>query len=215
MGKSVKLSSNSSDKDFRIVKPLENVHDDKPLIFTFSNFKMSPISIDGFNNYYCNEEEYIRKISIILGKALPLLSNENTNIFTDKAKMKTLHLHLLNGKEDILRRIFKTYQFKDEIINNFIEGAEIYQIEVPYENGASRIIFERIENLISFLFLDPNHHIYLDRKIVDDNGSLFYDYCPINLEGDCERLDYLHTCFAFDYLDIDKYHSTFGYKFSP
>jgi hypothetical protein len=45
-------------------------------------------------------------------KALPLLSNENYNLFNDASKMKTMHIHQLHGKEDILRQIFKEYQDK-------------------------------------------------------------------------------------------------------
>ena len=86
---------------------------------------------------------------------------------------------------------------------------------MPYENGATRIVFERIDNLISFLFLDPNHHIYMNRKYVEQNHSLFYDFCPVNLKGNCQRMDYLGTCFAFEFLDEQKYNNTYNYKYEP
>ena len=112
--------------DFRIVKNNETLDDDGPLLFTFSNFKMSSVAIDGFN---------------------------------------------------------------DNAIENFLEGADIYQLEIPFENGASRVVFQKIDNLISFLFLDPNHHIYLNKKIVDGNGSLFFEFCPVNENDKCERMN--------------------------
>lgn len=212
----VKISTQLSGQDFRIVKNNGVLDKDAPLLFTFSNFKMSPINIDGvFNNYFGDETEYIRKVTILFEKALPLLSNEKYSLFNDPSKTEALHLHQLHGKEDILQKIFTAYHFGEQAINNFIEGAEIYQLEVPYENGATRIVFERIDNLISFLFLDPNHHIYMNRKYVEQNHSLFYDFCPVNLKGNCQRMDYLGTCFAFEFLDEQKYNNTYNYKYDP
>lgn len=212
----VKISTQLSGQDFRIVKNNGVLDKDAPLLFTFSNFKMSPINIDGvFNNYFGDETEYIRKVTILFEKALPLLSNEKYSLFNDPSKTEALHLHQLHGKEDILQKIFTAYHFGEQAINNFIEGAEIYQLEVPYENGATRIVFERIDNLISFLFLDPNHHIYMNRKYVQQNHSLFYDFCPVNLKGNCQRMDYLGTCFAFEFLDEQKYNNTYNYKYDP
>lgn len=212
----VKISTQLSGQDFRIVKNNGVLDKDAPLLFTFSNFKMSPINIDGvFNNYFGDETEYIRKVTILFEKALPLLSNEKYSLFNDPSKTEALHLHQLHGKEDILQKIFTAYHFGEQAINNFIEGAEIYQLEVPYENGATRIVFERIDNLISFLFLDPNHHIYMNRKYVQQNHSLFYDFCPVNLKGNCQRMDYLGTCFAFEFLDEQKYNNTYNYKYEP
>lgn len=187
-----------------------------PLLFTFSNFKLYPINIDGvFNNHFNNANEYIRKITVLFGQALPLLSNESYNMFRELSKVKSMHIHQLHGKEDILKQIFKKYGYSDEAINNFMEGSEIYQLEIPFENGATRIVFQRIDNLISFLFLDSNHHIYMNKKFVDQNHSLFYEYCPLNQNNSCQRMNYFNTCFAFEYLDENKYNNSFGYTFDP
>lgn len=210
----VKAPSIPTGQDFRIVKNNGTLDEDVPLLFTFSDFKMAPISIEDFNNFYSNQEEYLRKLSVFIGKALPLLSNEKMSIFSDRAKMNSLHLHPVHGKDDILRKIFEKYQFNSKAIDNILEGASIYQFEVPYENGASRVVFQRIDNLVSFLFLDPNHHIYLNRKFVDENGSLFYEFCPVNECEQCERMNYLKTCFAFDYLDEERYKATYEYSYS-
>lgn len=200
-------------QNFRIVKNNGTLDDDIPLLFTFSNFKMTPISIDGFNNHYSSQDEYVRKLSVFIGKALPLLSNEKLSLFSDRAKMNSLHLHPIRGKENILRSIFKAYVYNSTTINNILEGADIYQFEVPFENGASRVVFQKIDNLISFLFLDPNHHIYLNKKIVDGNGSLFYEYCPVNNTKQCDRMNYLNTCFAFEFLDEERFKETYNYSY--
>lgn len=216
MGALVKAPVVPAGPDFRIVKNNGALDNDAPLLFTFSNFKMAPINIPGvFNNHFGDQNEYIRKITVLIEKALPLLSNEKYSLFNDTSKTNALHLHQLHGKDEILRQIFTEYQYNENSINNFIEGAEIYQLEVPFENGATRIVFERIDNLISFLFLDPNHHIYLNPKLVDRNNSLFYEYCPVHAEGQCPRMNYLKTCFAFEYLDEEAYNRSFANNYDP
>ena len=130
MEKLVKKPNASTGQDFRIVKNLGEVDSNSPLIFTFSNFKLNPIKIDGeFNNHFLNEADYIRKISILIGKALPLFSNETHELFTDHTRTSAMHIHKLDGKEDILKKIFIAYQYNEKAINNFLEGAEIYQLE--------------------------------------------------------------------------------------
>ena len=210
----IKTSVISSGYDFQIIKNNGTLDDDVPLLFTFSNFKISSVAIDDFNNFYKDQEGYLRKITAFIGKALPLLSNEKISIFNDRNKMNTLHLHKIKDKEEILRKIFLAYGFTDKAIENFLEGADIYQLEIPFENGASRVVFQKIDNLISFLFLDPNHHIYLNKKIVNGNGSLFYEFCPVNENEKCDRMNYLNTCFAFEFLDIEKYKATYENTYS-
>lgn len=210
----VKAPTIPSGYDFRIVKNNGTLDDDVPLLFTFSNFKMSSVTIDEFNNFYKDQEEYLRKITTFIGKALPLLSNEKLSIFTDSGKMNMLHLHRVTGKEAVLRKIFEAYNFSENAIDNFLEGADIYQLEVPFENGASRVVFQKIDNLISFLFFDPNHHIYLKKSIVDGNGSLFFEFCPVNESNECDKMNYLNTCFAFEFLDVEKYKATYENTYS-
>lgn len=210
----VKAPRISLGQEFRIVRNNGTLDEDVPLLFTFSDFKMQSIVIDNFNNFYRDESEYVRKLTVFIGKALPLLSNEKMSLFTDIAKMNKLHLHLIKGKDDILRKIFEEYNFNTASIDNILEGANIYQLEVPFENGATRVVFQRIDNLISFLFLDPNHHIYFNKHYVDKNGSLFYELCPVNEIGECDRMNYMNTCFAFDFLDEERYRETYGYSCS-
>ena len=190
---------------------------DDLLVFTFSHFHLEPIKIDReFNNYYDSPEQYIEKISILLGKALPLLSDERASLFAgESTKASSLHLHKITKKRDIVEKILINYGFSSSLIDEIFEGGEIYQLEVPYANGATRIVFQRTENLVSFLFVDPNHHVYFNPQKVEAAGSMYYEFCPVNKEGSCERMDYFGTCYAFEFLDEAKYDKTYGVQYNP
>lgn len=191
--------------------------DDPLLVFTFKNFHLAPIMVNKeFNNYYESSEQYIEKMTILLDKALPLLSDEKVSLFSGESrKASSLHLHKITNKREIVERILKEYGFTSRVINEMFEGDDIYQLEVPYANGATRIVFQRIENLISFLFVDPNHHVYFNPRKVEAAGSLYFDFCPVNAEHECERMDYLGTCYAFEFLDEEKYNKTFSSDYDP
>lgn len=214
-----KLNVKGPDKnsEFRMVNVhTRNLDPELPLLFTFSKFRFFPINLkDNFNNYFEDSEEYIRKTTNLLGLALPMLSNERLSIFNDLSKAKSLHIHTLDGKEEILKAIFEEYHYSEQEIDDFLEGKQIYQLEVPYENGATRVVFEKIGNLLSFLFLDPNHHIYMNRRYVESNQSLFYEFCPCYAQNMCDVMEYMESCLAFDYLDHEKYNSSFSKSYSP
>ena len=171
---------------FIIIKSNKKPDEDIPLIFTFANFNSSSISIDGFNNYYANEKDFAKKISVLFGKALPLLSKEKLSIFSDLNKMDQLHLHLIKGKEKILREILREYlqhtidfavenklPFCDEfyiadsldakdrlhvtILNYDVPGDAVYEIEKSFEGI---VIFANHEKCY-----DPeNDHKYIDAE---------------------------------------------------
>ena len=191
--------------------------ENEQLVFTFANFHLKPVNIDGeFNNFYSSENEYVDKISLLLDKALPLLSKEKATLFTQEyQKADALHLHRVNQKKEIITKILEKYGFSQEAIDNIFEGENVYQLEVPYVNGATRVVFQRIDNLISFLFVDPNHHVYFNPKKVEEAGSLYFEYCPVNAENGCQRLDDVGTCYAFEYLDETEYKESFGCKYDP
>lgn len=194
-----------------------NTHtdEDAPLVFSFAQFSLKTINLKNeFNNYYKNIEHFSEKLSILLNKALPLLSRETVSIFvSEHSKAKMLHLHKITDKKEIIEKILKEYGFLQDSIDDIFEGEELYQLEVPYANGAMRIVFQRTDNLISFLFVDPNHHIYFNKSKVEQSGSLSYEYCPINERSACERMDYLGTCFAFEYLDEEKFKNSYNYSY--
>ncbi len=192
-----------------------SANEDSHLVFSFAQFSLKTINIKNeFNNCYKDVEHFSEKMSILLDKALPLLSKEKTSIFTaEYNKAQKLHLHKITDKREIVEKILKEYGFSQDSIDDIFEGDELYQLEVPYANGAMRIVFQRTDNLISFLFVDPNHHIYFNKSKVEQAGSLFYEYCPVNEKSACERMDYLGTCYAFEYLDEDKLTASYKYSY--
>ena len=159
-----------TDKITPNVRRLTATGENEQLVFTFANFHLKPVNIDGeFNNFYSSENEYVDKISLLLDKALPLLSKEKATLFTQEyQKADALHLHRVNQKKEIITKILEKYGFSQEAIDNIFEGENVYQLEVPYVNGATRVVFRRIDNLISFLFVDPNHHVYFNPKKVEE-----------------------------------------------
>lgn len=199
------------------VKNKTLIHEDERLVFSFANFHFEPINIHGeFNNFYQSEEQYIEKISAFVAKALPLLSNEKVTLFSKEySKADKIHLHKASGKKEIIATILEKYKFSQDAINNLLEGDDIYQLEIPYLNGSNRIFFQRIDNIISFLFVDPNHHVYFNPQKVKESGSLYYEYCPIYAKQVCTRMDDLGTCYAFEYLDEEKYKASYEYDFNP
>jgi hypothetical protein len=199
------------------VRSVTSIIEDEQLLFTFGDFHLKPINIDGeFNNFYSSKDDYIDKISLLLDKALPLLSKEKATLFTKEyKKADALHLHRVNQKREIVTEVLEKYGFSSEAIDNIFEGENVYQLEVPYVNGSMRVVFQRIDNLISFLFVDPNHHIYFNPKKVAAAGSLYFEYCPVNAEKGCPRLDDVGTCYAYQYLDEDKYMASFGCVYDP
>lgn len=200
---------------------VQNKHDsefERQLVFSFNRFKFNPICIDReFSNYYKDEDQFVDKISVFIGMALPLLSQERETLFMgkEKGKAEALHLHKVINKRDVIEDILKAYDFTQDEIDNIFEGEEVYQLEVPYINGATRVVFQRIDNKISFLFMDPNHHVYFNDRIDEASRALFFQYCPVNEEKQCSRMDYLHTCFAFEFLDEAKYESSWRNSFDP
>ena len=189
--------------------------EDSYLVFSFAQFSIKTINLKNeFNNCYKDVEHFSGKLSILLDKALPLLSKEKISIFASEYdKAQELHLHKIINKREIIEKILKAYGFSQDSIDDIFEGEELYQLEVPYANGATRVVFQRTDNLISFLFVDPNHHIYVNKSKVEQSGSLFYEYCPVNKESACERMDYLGTCYAFEYLDEEKLKNSYNYSY--
>lgn len=181
-------------------------------VFSFEDFHLEAINIpDSFNNHFKDPESYRKIISNLFGKGLQLLSIEKVDdLLKSRSKQGALHFHKITDKEDIIEKILRTYQFNDSKINNILEGDNLYQFEIPYENGATRVVFQVIDSVFSLLFLDTNHHIYFNKTKVERAGSLFFEECPINNAGHCERLEYWKTCFAFEFLDVEKIKETYG-----
>ena len=139
--------------DTNSVRNYVSADDNAPLLFSFAQFNLKPIKIDGeFNNFFKDEQHYIQTMYLLMGKALPLLSREKASLFSgDFVKADVFHMHKVHKKKTLIERILLAYNFPTQNIDNIFEGDEVYQIEIPYLNGATRIIFQRISNLISKL----------------------------------------------------------------
>ena len=94
---------------------VQNKHDseiDRQLVFSFNRFRLSPICIDReFNNFYKDEDQFVDKISVFIGMALPLLSQERETLFMgkEKGKAEVLHLHKVINKRDVIEDILKGF----------------------------------------------------------------------------------------------------------
>lgn len=186
-------------------------------VFSFEDFHLTSVRVENeFNNYYKNEFTFINTTTNLFGRGLQLLAHENVNeLVQDKIKQNKMHFHPVSGKEEIIEKILNKYGLNKIKIDNILEGGNIYQFEIPYENGATRVIFQVIENVFSLLFLDANHHIYFNKKKVIQANSLFFETCPVNVNKQCPRMDYVGTCFAFEFLDETKIEETYGYQYKP
>lgn len=191
----------------------ENIHP----VFSFEDFHLDSICIENeFNNFYKDKETYIRIITTLFGNGLKLLAGEDINdLKASKSKKRSMHFHQIKGKEDILIKILEKYHYSKNKLDNIIEGENLYQLEIPGENGSTRVIMHVVDNIFSLLFIDTNHHIYFNKDKVANAGSLFYEDCPVFKNGQCERMEYLNTCFAFDFLDKDKYLESYSNKYNP
>ena len=165
----------------RNVKNKGQIDKKMSLVFTFANFHLNSINIERkFNNFYKNDDEYIRKLSLLIGKALPLLSMETVDIFNDINKMDMLHLHKIRNRNDLLEEIFQKYNFSEDKIK----------------------ICWKVKIFISLK--------YLMKMVLQE--LLFYNICPIYDDNLCPRMNYLQTCFAFEFLDKNKYQETYEYN---
>lgn len=107
---------------------VQNKHDselDRQLFFSFNRFKLNPICLEReFNNYYRDEDQFVDKISVFMGRALPLLSQERETLFTgeEKGKADALHLHKVINKKEAITDILRAYHFSEDDIDNIFEG---------------------------------------------------------------------------------------------
>ena len=195
---------------------------DDGLSFSFKRFKKSCINIAGFNNHFLNANHYsnvwhqFTKDTLFVisqEKRSTLFSNDNANT---GALRGYLHLHQIRQKDSLLRKIFEEYRYTENEIDNFIEGARIYQMEIRSNIVKTRIVFHYVDGVLYFLFFDTNHHIYMDEEKTRHEGSLRYGYCISNDAIPCS-LAYgeLQDCPIREYMDWKKYSESMGFAYNP
>ena len=212
------LPSPQTDIDRASGKSLRDIEEVKrrKVVFSFRDFRFVPINIvDCFNNHYKDEKDYFQKATNFIADALPLFSNETViDLTTNRGKKGLFHFHQIDDKRDIIERILKEYKFSDQRINDIIVGNNLWQFTSEL-NCPIRLIVEMSDNLISFLFIDTNHHIYLFRDKTEESGSFNFEYCPVYRSEKCEIFKYSDTCYALEFLDEKKLLESLSYDYAP
>lgn len=182
------------------------------LSVNFSKFKFTSICMQGkFNNHFKDSQHYISIVTNLLDVVLPkITSHPYSEICEGSNEGRQLHFHTIDDKHrKIVREILKEYNFSDIIVDQMFEGNNIYEFSASFGHvHAARIVCHKVENVLYFLFIDTNHHIYFDQKYAGE--SLFYEDCPQYLEGKCTYMP--NDCFAVSYLDEKKIAESFGFS---
>ncbi len=189
--------------------PIEPDTSRQNITFTFREFRKDCIHIPGvFNNYVLDEADFSGKLSSFVFFALPLFSQHCYRDLLDRSMGDQLHFHQIRDDQlDVVKQILKAYHFRDERIDSIVEGNCLYQFSSELNTGM-RVVAEKRGSLFSVLFFDANHHIYMNKALTQESGSLFYEHCPRNVQGKCATMP--DTCYAFEYLDIQKLHDSLG-----
>lgn len=192
---------------------VKNISD--KIVFTFENFELKPIKINGeFNNHFKDEKHYLKNITQLISKALPEISREPLSELLGGNKSTAFRFHKINKNIDGVCKILKEYSYPDYLIEDIISGNQLYQIVLKKGVNAPRLIVRRVDNIFSVLFLDTNHHIYYNQEQVKIDNNLSYEFWPKYCIEDCslaERMD----CILFDYVDIKKFKENISYNCNP
>lgn len=213
------LIKSQKEKNLEYIQPRKELlekNSSSNLRFSFVNFKFDFINIENvFNNHFKDEESAAITMYNFLRNGLPLLETISVGDFLSGNIRKNLHCHKIDtSKLDVLKKVMSKLNFSEKHIEGIMDSG-VYQIEIPYEKGPIRMVGEFIRNNFYLLFLDTNHHIYFNKKKVNQSDSLYFEYCPNN--KNCQILNTQYgDCYMDNYLDhangINKYNETYGYK---
>ena len=186
------------------------------IFFTFEDFRVKPINIEKeFNNHFEDQNDYINRMNKLMEFLNMFSSYRIEDLHSGGGLKKQLHFHRVDKNIETVEKILTTYGFNEEKIESIISGNRLYQISLEAKRSSIRVIVEWTENIFSILFLDTNHHIYMNEKLTKNENTLFYNYCPKYEEDECESIKYMDECYAFEYLDHEKIRKTYGYSYSP
>lgn len=185
------------------------------LIADFSKFRLSPICLRGeFNNHFKDQQHFCTVAAEFLGKILPKISSHTySEICEGSQEGRILHFHAIDKSHQlIVQRILSEYGFPKTTIEQMTEGKDVFEFSAALGHTyAARVVCHKDENILYFLFLDTNHHIYINERYV--NESLFYEECPAYNDKKCNYMP--ADCFAVGCLDEQKISDSFGYSASP
>lgn len=181
----------------------------------FSKFRLECVCLRGkFNNYFKDGEHFQAVAASILGKILPIITaHKYKELCEGGTDGETLHFHSIDKEhQEIVRDVLKVYGYNESAINQMLEGNDLFQFSgITGHTYATRVVCHKVGNTLYLLFLDTNHHIYINEKYVEE--SLFYENCPTYQEGQCKYMP--NDCFAFAYLDLQKIQESYGFTSCP
>lgn len=185
------------------------------LTIDFSKFHLNPICLKNeFNNYFKDENHFSNVATSFFSVILPKITSHTfKEICEGGVEGKELHFHAIDEKHmQLVEEVLKQYSFSSEQINQMFEGSEVFNFSATLGHTyPARAICHKVGDVLCLLFLDTNHHIYMNEKYV--KNSLFYENCPTYLKNECSYMDY--DCLAVSYLDEEKLSETYGYRFNP
>lgn len=187
------------------------------IVFTFENFELQPIKINGeFNNHFKNEKHYYENITELISKTLPEVSREPLNELLESNKSTAFRFHKIDKNIDGVRKILKEYSYPEHLIDDIISGNQLYQIVLKKGVNAPRLIVRRVDNIFSVLFLDTNHHIYYKEEEVKKDNNISYEFWPEYCLDDCSLVEDMGgDCILLDYIDINKFRKSMSYNCDP
>lgn len=185
------------------------------LSVSFSKFQLKPVRLDDeFNSHFKDDAHFCAVASNFLGIILPkITSHTYKQLCEGTPDANSVHFHSIDEEHlETVRVVLNEYGYTKTAIDQMFEGNHIFQFSGTLGHTyPARAICHKIDNVLYLLFLDTNHHIYMNEKYTKD--SFFYEHCPIYQQEECKYMPY--DCFAFEYLDLRKIEESFGYSAAP
>ncbi len=194
------------------VKVTKNINN---LSVSFNNFHIKPICLRGkFNNHFKDNGHFAVVVASLFGKILPKVTSHTYKEISESGQEgRILHFHSIDKEhQELLFEILRAYNFSEQDIDQMSEGG-FYEFSANLGHVyAARIVCHKLsDSILEVLFLDTNHHIYMNSKYTEE--TLFYESCP---EYNDEECDYMPgDCFAVSYLDERKLKDSMGYIETP
>lgn len=134
---------------------------DKKIVFSFSDFLKESIVCGDFNNKYANKIDSINAVKDFFNSLKDISTLTISQLSSSSYKGK-FHYNELN-REDVIKRInkilIKGYNLPEQFVKNDLEST---YFEFEFKDGKRAICTKTEENVISILFLDPNHLVCID-----------------------------------------------------
>lgn len=187
---------------------------EKLLSISFEKFHLKSVCLDKkFNNHFKDKSHFAAVAASILGVTLPKVTSHTYKELSEGGtEGNGIHFHTVDKRHlETVREILSTYGYKEPEINQMFEGSIIQFSGITGHTYVTRVICHKVDNILYPLFLDTNHHIYINEKYVEE--SLFYEDCPVFQQENCKYMP--SDCFAVGYLDLEKLKESFGFTESP